>query len=753
MTQWNCNPILNSYPLVALLTLGLIALLLVGPNYKQLPGRRRAALTGLRLAVILLLMIGMLRPTLVSTSRKEQSGVLLILFDQSRSMQLPGATGSNSRWQSQQAALRSIEADLQELSDRLKVKVYAYDQQLHAIEFGPDGIAFPTAPTGDQTDLGTTLHEAVQRELGQRVMGIIVLGDGAQTAFAPQVEVQQAVRNVARMQYPLYTVAFGPVGNTAQSRDVVLENLPEQYTVFVKSELNVKGSLRVRGYVNQAIPISLIIEDPNGNIRVLGPQLVTARTEGEQIPVATTFTPNQPGQYKVTLRAAIQPGELVTRNNELSAFVTVLDGGLRVLYLYGDLLGEQRLLRRSLDASPDIQLEDVYVNAARPGRDVVVLNALRSADFDVLLIENIDSSVLGVESIKVIQTLVDQGKGMMMLGGFNSFGPGGYQKTPLADVLPITMGRFEAQDLGPTRPISRDLHIWGDLKMRPTSDHPVTRLAEGAKNVQVWNSLPPLKGANKFGVKPTGRVLADTSRGESLLVAGDYGRGRVLAFAGNTTIRWWQFGRQSEHRRFWRQCILWLASREDLAKHDVWVKLGQRRYNPGSRISFVAGATSPTGEVITDAEFKAEIVAQDGTRHPVSLTTDGDEFVGAVDVMTTPGDYLVELSVTRAGTAIGTARTTFQILDRDVELSNPATDYPLMARIANLTKEAGGEPIAPEQLPDLMKKLKERRDELEIEVQAKWQLGDTALDAWTMLLLLVSIMSVEWFLRKRWGLV
>lgn len=753
MEQWSYNPILNSYPLVALLTLGLAALLLVGPSYKQLPRNRLAALAALRLAVILLLMVGMLRPTLVSTSRQAQSGVLVILFDQSRSMQLPGATGSNTRWQSQQAALKSIEDDLRELSDRLQVKLYAYDQQLHAIEFTGDGITFPAAPTGNQTDLGSTLYEAVQRELGQRVVGIIVLGDGAQTAFAPQVEVQQAAREVARMQYPLYAVAFGPVGNSTESRDVVLENLPEQYTVFVKNELTVKGSLRVRGYVNQAIPVSLVIEDPGGNKRLLGPQQVTARQEGEQIPVSTTFTPDRPGQYKVTLRAAEQPGELVTRNNELSAFVTVLEGGLRVLYLYGDLLGEQRLLRRSLDASPDIQLEDVYVNPANPGRNAVVAVALRSADFDVLLIENIDATVLGEANNKAITTLVEQGKGLMMLGGFNSFGPGGYQKTPMADVLPIAMGRFERQDVGSAKPVRRDLHIWGDLKMRPTGDHPVTRLAAGPKNDQIWKSLPPLKGANKLTLKPTGRVLAETAGGAPLLVSGNYGRGRVLAFAGNSTIRWWQFGRQSEHRRFWRQSILWLASREDLVKHDVWIKLDQRRYNPGSQISFVAGATTPTGEVITDADFKAEIVAQDGTRQPVSLAADEEQFVGAVDAMTAPGDYLVELNVTRRGAPIGTARTTFQILDRDAELSNPATDYPLMARIANLTKEAGGEPVAPEQLPALMEKLKERRDELEIDVQAKWQLGDTALDAWTMLLLLVGLLTGEWFLRKKWGLV
>ena len=70
-----------------------------------------------------------------------------------------------------------------------------------------------------------------------------------------------------------------------------------------------------------------------------------------------------------------------------------------------------------------------------------------------------------------------------------------------------------------------------------------------------------------------------------------------------------------------------------------------------------------------------------------------------------------------------------------------------------MTKEAGGEPVAPEQLPALMEKFKERRDELEIDVEAKWQLGDTAVDSWMLLLLLVGFLTGEWFLRKKWGLV
>ena len=91
----------------------------------------------------------------------------------------------------------------------------------------------------------------------------------------------------------------------------------------------------------------------------------------------------------------------------------------------------------------------------------------------------------------------------MMIGGFNSFGPGGYAGSPLADVLPVEMGRLERQGVDLSRPISRDLHLWGELPMLPVRSHPILRLASDDNNAALWQSLPPLQGANRFaGVKP-----------------------------------------------------------------------------------------------------------------------------------------------------------------------------------------------------------------------------------------------------------
>jgi hypothetical protein len=142
----------------------------------------------------------------------------------------------------------------------------------------------------------------------------------------------------------------------------------------------------------------------------------------------------------------------------------------------------------------------------------------------------------------------------------------------------------------------------------------------------------------------------------------------------------------------------------------------------------------------------------DGQQQPIGLAADKDQVTATLqDVQ--PGDYVIEVEASKEGRPLGAARANFQVLDRDVELSNPAANYDLMARLANLTEEAGGRTLAPEQLPELLREIKRQRADRQIEVQSKWQLTDTALDAWLLLLCLVGLLTAEWALRKTWRLV
>jgi hypothetical protein len=343
---------------------------------------------------------------------------------------------------------------------------------------------------------------------------------------------------------------------------------------------------------------------------------------------------------------------------------------------------------------------------------------------------------------------------LALLGGYHSFGAGGYQQTPLADVMPVTMDRLERQDF--EAPIRQDLHLPGPLRIRPVGRHPLTSLASDAENADTWSRLPPLAGANKFvGIKDAAgvRVVAESTAGQPLLVVGEYGQGRVAAMAGDSTYRWAMQGFDAAHRRFWRQVVLWLVGREDREQNLVWVKLAQRRFQPDARVTFTAGVNSPSGEPMGNAELRCELILPDGSRRELRLTRDGASSLGSVESVTAPGDYALEVTASREGKLLGRGRGEFMVFDRDVELSTPAADHDQLARLAALTKEFGGRVVAPEQVPALLEEIRDRPPEMEIEVQTKWQLADTARDAWSLLLLFVAILTGEWFLRKKWGLV
>ena len=755
MTHWSLDPILGSYAVVVATAAVLFLLLLIGPAFGSLTRFRRGVLIGLRAALVLLVLVAMLRPTRVSTTTKPQTATLILLFDQSRSMQLPNESGSRSRWDAQRETLAGVQAVLAELSKRIEVKLYSYDGSLHPVELVNGRITFPEKPDGGETDIGTGLGEAVRREIGKRLLGVCLLGDGVQTAFDPKIEVQEAARELARLGYPLYTVAFGPTGDAAQARDVAVENMQDQYTVFVKNEMVVRGLVRVRGYVNKEIPVALTLENAAGEKQVLGPKKIVAREDGQQLDVEFSYTPQQPGQYKLTLHAAEQSGELVTKNNQLSAFLTVLDGGLKVLYLEGQLRSEFKFLKNSLDKSPDIDLDVQWIDhKSRERWPVDLAAALKDPKYDAFIIGDLDSAALGKANLELLAQAVERGKGLITLGGYHSFAPGGYHSTIFADVLPIKMDKLERQDFD--KPILQKLHLPEPVVMVPARDHPIMRLSAGEENTRAWNSLPPLIGANKFsGVKDAAgvQVLAQTPRGAPLLVAGEYGRGRVLAFAGDSTWRWWTFGRQAEHRRFWRQVVLWLVRRDDLTQNDVWVKLSQRRFPPGSKVTFATGAKTPAGDPIRDATFQAELTLPDGKRETLRLSAEGDQWNGAIEAAKQPGDYRIEITATSDGKKLGTARGEFMVFDQDAELANAAADHDQLARLANLTKEFGGKPVAPEQFAALLQELTSRPGQFQINVQTKWQLADTSLDAWLFLTLLVAVLGGEWFLRKKWGLV
>ncbi len=763
MSEWSVEPVGGPWFAGAVALLVVLALL-VGPAGKRLPRKRRMTLLALRAGTAMLLLFAMWRPTLVAVETRKLPGSLVVMIDSSRSMQIVDSLGNQSRWEAVKSVLDSARDQLSELSESWDLKLYQFDEASKTVKL-VDGLAeLPELAEGPQTAIGSALEDILDREAQQRIVAVLLLSDGAQRAFAPRdVPPQTVVRRLAIDEIPLYTFTFGQPALGLQS-DLRVDDLFVNDTVFAETPITVQAMLGADGYANQTFKVQLLWETAEGNMEVVDTREVLIQSDQRKIPLTFSHTPLVPGEYKVSVQIAGPAeggpeGELVTSNNVQSTFVSVIEGGVNVLYLVGATrIGggptvEPRFVRSALAAHADINVRYELLNYRKQRLDIRA--ALAEGKYDVFLLGDVDVTALNSASWEQIVEAVDNSAGLAMLGGFHSFGPGGFRGSPLAPLLPVRMGRAERQNFG--EPPRQDMHVGGPLRMAPVQlagkIHPILQLSDDSGN-EDWSQLPPLDGANRLD-RPTGQIIAETADANRrpLLVTGAWGEGRTLAFAGDSTWRWPMEGFADAHHRFWRQLVMWLARKDDTDGQAVWVRLDGRRYQRGSPVVFSLGAYDEDRKPLTTATFNVQVEQPDGTTITLRHSPRGDKQVANFAETAAPGDYRVTVAATAdssdGGQLLGTAQARFTVPDRDMELDQPAAEPTLLASLANLTGDAGGQGLAPEELPDLLEQLKSRTTEFEEEIRQQQTLWDT----WPVFLMLVGLLGSEWYLRKRWGLV
>lgn len=753
MASWTFYPIFGSYLLVLILVGAPAALLyFLPPRRESAQGRRRTTLLVLRSTTLLLLAVMLLRPTVIYTETRKLAATVIVMADRSLSMTVNDEMNGLSRWDAAKRHLDRSAAPLSELDRRFDMKAYGFAEDLTPVKVEEGRIQLDeVSPDGRETAIGYALEQALDNEAGKRLLGVFVISDWAQRATAPRDTLPDAAAVRLRdAACPVFAMPVGKSRGLGQTQDVAVVDLMAPARVFSNNEMVVSGQIRVDGYANRDLPVRLMFENSAGEMAEVGAAVIRTRQSSELVPFEFRFVPTEPGEHKLTVEVALQQKELVETNNAMSAFVTVMEGGLRVLLIEGTWRLEPKFLRNALDASADIDVDYVRLNPRDPSSYPPDFDSFfEPGKYAVYILGDIDSSAFTEKQLQALADVVGAGAGLLMAGGTQTFGPGGYGETPLDDLSPVRMFSYERQRLG--EPLRTDLDLPGPLRMRPTAQGArefVTRLAPTAdQSMEVWNELPTLEGADKFvEVKRAARVLAESGKGDPLLVVQEYGRGRVMALAASTTWRWAMEGWKEQHQRFWRQAVLWLAHKDETLEGDVWVRLMEQTVGIGQKVQFEVGAQTPLGETIADATGKAVITLPDGSERPVTLTREDGRLVGSFSMTDTPGDYAIRVEAEQDGVLLGEARSRFMVVARDLELDNAAADPRLAESVARTT---GGRVVPVEELPSLVEELIASAGELEEKTETKRSLWDT----WTMLILFVGLLTAEWYCRKRWGLV
>ena len=171
----------------------------------------------------------------------------------------------------------------------------------------------------------------------------------------------------------------------------------------------------------------------DATLRLLADGATIATRDLELEPGVTTIpfavTADDPGFH--VFRAVIEPEvDRFTENNAADAYVLVT--------------GEPQVLVATDDAA---RAADLVASLGEGSLEVTVVastgvpSSLTSlAGYDAIVLDNVGADALGATTMASLQVYVrDLGRGLVMIGGRDSFGAGGYLDTPLEETLPVYM--------------------------------------------------------------------------------------------------------------------------------------------------------------------------------------------------------------------------------------------------------------------------------------------------------------------------
>jgi uncharacterized membrane protein len=178
--------------------------------------------------------------------------------------------------------------------------------------------------------------------------------------------------------------------------------------------------------------------------------------------------------------------------------------------------------------------------------------------YDAILLSDIGSNTLLLhpdtfirsqptpDRCQLLREYVESGGGLCMIGGYLSFsgieGKARFQQTAVRDVLPVEM-------------------VDGDDRVEiPQGATPLVRAADHPILCGIDGEWPLFLGYNRLRPAKEAKVLASIGD-DVFLAAGEFGRGRAVAFASDCGPHWGPpaFVEWRHYGRFWSNLVRWLA--------------------------------------------------------------------------------------------------------------------------------------------------------------------------------------------------
>ena len=724
----------HPWPWIVLVALPVLGLWLAWRASFTLSTGKRVLFMLVRGLVFLALAVVLLNPGEWKEPEHQEEKIHAVMLDRSASMAVRDA-GEATRWSDGLSVAQTIAKQGGE-----KVKAFTFSDALEG-----DALAAGLKPEGQAS---AVIHSGIglfsgASGLGRKLASITIISDGRQTREDAAAEL---ILRARAAQVPLHVV---PLGGDWGGRDLIVRATRRLVMALPGKPVAVVVSVENRGLGLIKPRVQLV--DAAGKTHA---ERDVELDSGMKKSVLIEVPKLAGGDYRVI--CATQEGEDITRNNEDRLRVQELTSRTRVFIAEGAPYWDSKFLAQLLREQGFMDVRAIYrlnderyfrvdAGTSEPvvsGESTFPETAEDFAKLDLIVLGKGAEGFLDAKRIEALKSFVRDNGGALLLARGKSY----------AGKLP----GFE-----PLEPVEWGVALEGDFRFEPGSVGEAAGLfGQALPEAQdpLWRQLPPLRDVATIAkLKPFTQVMAmgvkpAVGREERipLLAAKHFGRGVVVAL--NADGLWkWDFDPQARklgnmYEEFWTQLLQWTASyAEFLPGQELSLRLSESNAKLGRGVRASIGwrggkdVPQPKVRVFHDGKPLPDIIASEA-----ESDTEGRRSWTALLQPENPGTYRVQVF---NGDKPG-PEAVLNVLAPPTEQESLAADPEFLRELADAT---GGRVWQPAQAAELAKHLlTPPPDHAKEREKAIWH---PLWPQWWLLTPLILLLALEWWSRRRLGLL
>lgn len=665
----------------------------------------------LRTTALLLLLLILFEPILNLMKKEKIKPTNIVFIDNSRSITI------NDQTKREETTLKILE-ELSINSEAGNLSFYTFGSNVNKIPVDSlSRINFNDGAT-NIADIFTSIQKDEDN-----YSSIILISDGVfNTGNNPYY-------SAVKTGVPVFAIG---IGDTTRKKDVEIKKVLYNDLVHVESPTTIAATIQNFGFAGDEVIVTL-----NKGEELISSKRIQLSKAGIQ---NTNFyyTPESSGEIKLSISISGIDGEFTRANNKNVFYLKVLSNKTRILLLASSPSNDFSFIKTSLKQDKNLTVSTITQISNHRFFNELNYGLVDSAD--ILFLVGFPSDNTPDDLWRIVRNKILDEK----VPYFLSLSP----NISLAKLLDLK------SELSFTINQAQDVYKQVQPEISPQfSNHPIIQ-HNSQEIIKAWNNLPPvLQSNNIFSAKTESKILSlikinNKLINSPLILLRNFSERKSITILAKEIWRWklqTATKRSDLFESFILNSVKWLNVADE--QRRVKINASKKNYSQGEKIEFSAQVLDESLNPVSNAEVKVKINSNKNT-YESDLQIVGEGIYEGTITLNETGDFSYIGEGFQDGVKLGEDKGTFNIGEIDLEMIDPVMNFNLLNLI---TKETGGKFYSTQNYIGILQKI----DEIN-KFSTKEKIITSEIRLWSsewMLVLAILFFSLEWFIRKRIGLL